>query len=282
VTRVVVAMRDPNPTVTGGGCSYLRDRGIDVTVGVMGEQALELIWPFVATGNFQRPYLELKTAESLDGRFAPPPDSRLAAAPVYLTGEAARRDVHRRRRRVDLVLVGEGTVSADRPRLDGRLAAGDSDVPQTEPRAGYLDTDLSWTGGFDRDSYVVFAGHGARDCSRRAAIEADGAQIEFCREKDGHLDPAAVLDKVRDLGLSTVMLEGGPRAAHAFLQAELVDRWIRYQAPLVLGAGVGWPAGSAGAAVGRFTPTHCLRLGEDIVTVHDRRRFTDLLAQVTV
>ncbi len=161
IRRVVVAMRDPNPTVLGGGCRHLRDRGLAVAVGCLAEQALELVWPFVVTENFRRPYVELKTATSLDGRFAPVPVAGAVPAPVYLTGEAARRDVHRRRRRVDVVLVGEGTVRADRPRLDGRLAAGEAGVPMADPLPAYVDTDLSWTGGLPAERYLVFAGRRA-------------------------------------------------------------------------------------------------------------------------
>jgi diaminohydroxyphosphoribosylaminopyrimidine deaminase/5-amino-6-(5-phosphoribosylamino)uracil reductase len=282
VARVVAAMRDPNPAVAGGGCRHLRDRGIEVTLGVLADLALETVWPFATTDSFRHPYVELKTAQSLDGRFAPPPEARSGTAPVYLTGDEARRDVHRRRRRVDLVLVGEGTVKADRPRLDGRLAAGQGDVPREDPRVGYVDTDLSWSGGFDREDYLVFAGTGARQSPRRAAIERDGGRIEFCRERDGRLDPAAVVERARELGLLTVMVEGGPRLAHAFLQAGLVDRWLRYQAPVVLGSGVSWPAGGPDATVLDFTATSCSRLGEDLLEIHDRRRFADFLARVSV
>ena len=98
VTRVVVAMRDPNPAVIGGGCRHLRDRGIRVDCGLRAAAALDLVWPFVTTDNFARPYVELKTAHSLDGWFAPDAVLRESDAPFYLTGEVARHDVHRRRR----------------------------------------------------------------------------------------------------------------------------------------------------------------------------------------
>jgi len=284
VSRVVVAMRDPNPTVIGGGCRYLRDRGLDVTVGVLAAEALELVWPFAVTDNFTRPYVELKTAHSLDGFWAPLPSTREAVAPVYLTSETARVDVHCRRRRVDLVLVGEGTVGADGPRLDGRLAADRDDVPAAEPMAGYVDSDLSWTGGFNREQYVVFAGLGATDAPSRAAIEADGGTIIFCRETHGHVAPADLVVRAGEYGFLTMMVEGGPRLATAFLAAGAVDRWVRYQAPRVLGAGVGWPGvcpdtGSLGPA---FHLTGSAPVGADLVTVHDRRCFDDLWARVTL
>ncbi len=284
LSRVVVGIRDPNPTVTGGGSRYLRDRGLDVTCGVLADEALDLIWPFVATDNFTHAYVELKTAQSLDGWYAPPAESRTETVPVYLSGEPARRDVHCRRRRLDLVLVGEETVRADRPRLDGRLAAGRHDLPECEPVPGYVDTDLSWTGGFHRDKYLVFAGTGARDSANRAAIEANGGEILFCREAAGHVDPVALCEAAVCHDLLTIMVEGGPKLAAAFLNAGLVDRWARYLTPRVLADGVGWPAGEyrPGRRSSEFSLTRHERLGEDLLVIHDRRRFADVLTQVTV
>ena len=284
VTRAVVAIRDPNPSVIGGGCRYLRDRGLDVTCGVLAEEALDLIWPFVATDNFTHGYVELKTALSLDGWFAPPAAGRSETAPVFLSGEAARNDVHRRRRCLDLVLVGEETVRADRPRLDGRLAAGRTDVPDSDPMAGYVDTDLSWDGGFDRDHYVVFAGAGARESANRAAIEADGGEILFCRESDGRVDPAALCEAAVLRDLLTVMVEGGPRLAASFLNAGRIDRWVRYLTPVVLGGGVGWPGGIQipEARSRDFSLTRHERVGDDLMVIHDRRNFADVLAAVTI
>lgn len=284
VTRVVVAMRDPNPAVIGGGCRHLRDCGVKVDCGLGAAEALEMVWPFVVTDNFARPYVELKTAHSLDGYFAPRPAGLAAPAPVYLTGDLARRDVHRRRRRVDLVLVGEGTAAADRPQLDGRLAAGCDDVPADEPTAAYVDTDLSWTGGFERDHYVVFAGLGAQQSERRAAIEAAGGRLIFCREVAGHVDPADLVARARAAGFLSLMVEGGPRLAASFLRAGVVDRWLRYQAPVILGGGVGWSDGFLpdGVADRTFRLTAAEALGPDLLTVHDRRNFAAVLERVTL
>jgi diaminohydroxyphosphoribosylaminopyrimidine deaminase / 5-amino-6-(5-phosphoribosylamino)uracil reductase len=284
VARVVVGIRDPNPTVAGGGARYLRERGLEVEIGVLPESCLELIWPFAATDNFTRVYVELKTATSLDGRFAPGPELRQTGEPFYLTGEAARIDVHRRRRRVDLVLVGEGTVAADRPRLDGRLAAGDHDVPQVDPLPGYVDTDLSWQGGFARDHYLVFAGESVRHGKTRLAVEKDGGEILFCREKNGHLDPKSLLEVAATRDMLTVMVEGGPRLAGSLLFAGLVDRWVNYMAPVVLGRGVTWPNDFAGPNLPdrSFSLTRLDQLEKDLLFIHDRKNFSATLARVTL
>jgi len=281
IKRVVIAMLDPNPTVAGGGVAHLLAAGLTVECGVAAPEALELVWPFVSTENFGRSFVELKTAHSLDGFFAPLAKHRSEQAPVYLTGKEARRDVHRRRRRVDLVLVGEGTVAADRPRLDARLASGDVDLPQVDPMPAYVDTDLSWRGGFQRVSYLVFAGEKA-GVDARQAIEADGGEVIVCRESQGKVDPTDLVRQAYKHGFNSLMIEGGPTLAGAFLCAGVVDRWVKYQAPIVLGDGITWPAEFLGHDCARrdFYLTQSERLGVDLVSVYDRQCFADMLKRV--
>lgn len=280
VTRVVVAMRDPNPLVKGGGCRFLREHGLNVQIGAGAAEALELVWPFAATDGFQRPFVELKSAVSLDGRFAPPPAARGEAAPVYLTGEPARRLVHERRRWSDAVVIGEGTARADRPRLDGRLADGRPGVPASEPVAVCLDTDLSWSGGLGRAPFLVVAGENARRSPNLEAVAAAGGEVVFCREQDGRLDLRAALAALRARGLCALLFEGGPALSAALLRAGVVDRWRQFVAPVVLGDGVGWAAGPPPSAPG-FTLTRCEAVAGDAMLVHDRLPFAAKLDQVS-
>ncbi len=281
VTRVVVAMRDPNPQVKGGGCRFLREHGLVVNIGTGAAAALELVWPFAVTDGFKRPFVELKTATSLDGRFAPPAARRSLVAPVYLTSEAARRQVHGRRRWSDAVVVGEGTAVADRPLLDGRLAAGDTCVPGSEPVAVYLDSDLSWIGGLGRAPFLVLAGERARTSPNLDTIRGLGGEVVFCAERDGRVDLAAALNALHARGLSVLMFEGGPVLSAALLAAGLVDRWRQYVAPVALGDGVGWPAVAPAAGAGSFTLTRTGTTGPDALLVHDRLPFAAKLDQVS-
>lgn len=296
VSRVVIGVCDLNPTVSGGGIELLRTAGIDVTVGVAAAACLDLIWPFVVTDGFQRPYVELKSAASLDGRFSvpqrrsddPPADRTdlpAPAGPIYLTGLAARGDVHLRRRWVDLVLVGEETARRDRPQLDGRLVAAGCACPVAEPAAGYVDSDVSYTGGLARETYFLFHGRSAVPQPPPQSWPV-GARPVACAMQDGHVDPRDLLDRAADLGIATIMLEGGPRLASAFLAADLVDRWVHYIAPVVLGAGARWPDAPVFGNGGRSDPlaltlTSCDRFGADLRTIHDRRNFATTLRQVT-
>lgn len=274
IARVVIGIRDLNPPA-GGGADQLHRAGLDVSVGVLGERCLELVWPFVASEAFARPYVELKTATSLDGRFGGVADP--AGRPTYLTGEEARRQVHERRRWHDLVLVGAGTARHDRPRLDTRLVTAGAACPQAEPLAGCV-TDGNWEAEparLDRAQWLCFH---PQDRPPDPSHLPAGAEPIACPAAAGGVDPAGLLTVCQERGLQAIYLEGGPHLAAAFLSAGLVDRWVQYTSPLVLGGGATWPAAFAqDAASGAFTLTRCGRVGDDLCAVWDRRDFTATL-----
>ncbi len=317
VTRVVVGIRDPNPLVTGGGLHFLAEHGVAVTAGVRGREACELIWPFLVTAAFARPYLLLKTAVSADGRFTAGPSAPSeTAGPRYLTGEAARRDVHRLRRWMDLVLVGEQTWVLDRPRLDARLLQGGGDCPAVDPVPAYVDSDLSYRAGGDHPSCFVFTARQAADSEAGATLQRSGNTVLACDSAGGHVDPLSILHEAHRHGVHTVMVEGGPTLAAAFLARGVVDRWIHYIAPIAAGRGVQWPpefpvaptgeavtgsppamtaaadeaAGSDQPAAGEvagvarlpitFHLTACDSVGRDVRLVYDRLSFQDTLAKL--
>ncbi len=276
VARLVAAIRDPNPKVSGGGLARVRDAGVDVTLGVMAEEALETAWPFVCTGAFARPFVLLKTAVSLDGRFAPRAGQRTAGEPTYLTGVAARREVHALRRWSDVVVVGEGTMAADRPGLDGRLA-GDADAcPDLDPLPAYVDTDLSLQEGWSRP-FWVFAGAERAAGQARQGIERRGGIVVPCAERDGHVAPESLVAEFGRKGGRCLMVEGGPRLAAAFLDAGVVDRWVCYVAPVTMGEGPTWPDRPSRGA---FHLTRAGAVGPDARLVFDRAPFHAALADL--
>lgn len=278
VQRAVIGVADPNPDVRGGGIAVLRAAGIVVSAGVRGDAALELIWPFAVTRGFRRPFVVLKTATSLDARFAPP-DADGSGRPVYLSGLEARRDVHRLRRWSDVVLVGERTMVADHPRLDGRLTDDSDGCPAADPIPAWADTDLSFDGGWLGHEHWVFAGRDSIPEGRRPAIECRGGSVVPCHTADGHVSPNSVVTEFGRLGGHVLMVEGGATLAAAFLRAGVVDRWVCYTAPLVLGAGATWPVGPCRAGdPGAFHLTRVERCGGDVKAVFDREPFDDVLA----
>jgi len=281
IARVVAGIRDPNPEVTGEGLRYLAKQGVRTSVGVLGHEACELIWPFLVTQAFSRPFVLLKTATTLDGRFTPgsPPPGHVG--PRYLTGEEARRDVHCQRRWMDLVLVGEGTLRSDRPRLDGRLAPDSTVGPIQDPLPGYVDSDLSWSEGWDQERYLVFTARSLDRPAVLAKLTANGARVIPCGTSAGRVDPRSLLDEAHRQGVHTLMVEGGPTLANAFLAAGVVDRWVHYIAPRFTGAGLQWPADGAGQQAAEFHLTSCRTLGGDVRLVYDRESFASVAVQLT-
>jgi diaminohydroxyphosphoribosylaminopyrimidine deaminase/5-amino-6-(5-phosphoribosylamino)uracil reductase len=285
VQRLVVGIADPNRAVTGGGLGVVAAAGIDVTVGVLSRETLDLIWPFAATRAFQRPFVLLKTAASLDGRFGPGArDAGTPAGPFYMTGEEARRDVHRLRRWADVVVVGEDTLVADQPLLNGRLVRDEDNCPAADPVPGYVDTDLSYAGTWPAERPLVFAGRDRTDAAARARLERQGVTVVTCEERDGHVAPESLLDRVFNGIGRVVMIEGGPRLASAFLEAGLVDRWVHYTAPLLLGDGPAWPAWRFRADVSegrRFHLTRVEPIHGDMKAVFDRQPFDQVACDLT-
>lgn len=287
VRRLVVGVLDPNPQVAGGGVDVVQRGGVRTDIGIAGEDCLELIWPFVATRAFTRPFVLLKTATSLDGRFAPPPlTAGTVTAPVYLTGPMARRDVHRLRRWADLVLVGAGTVLSDRPALDGRLVERDDLCPTQDPLPGYVDTALRIDAPWPGRPHLAFGGCDSAGPERVRTIEAGGGTAVLCEEREGRVVPSSLLERLADVGVHAVLIEGGPRLARSFLSCGLVDWWVSYLAPRVLGQGPGWPEPTASPTAGlldvpQFHLTRCGRVGADVRLVHDRLSFDDTLQHVT-
>ena len=218
----------------------------------------------------------LKTATSIDGFFAPTVDGRPPGRPFYLTGDAARHDVHILRRWCDAVLVGSRTMATDAPRLDGRLVQTDDACPSEEPVPAYVDTGLRLAAGWRR-SHRVFAGAQAAAGPRRRLVEDNGGEVVPCGELDGHVDPRSLLARFRERGGHVLLVEGGPTLAASFLRHGLVDRWISYVAPVVLGSGDRWPIWRGD---GVFQLTRTGRVGADAKAVFDRLSFDDTLVAV--
>ncbi len=271
VRRVVAGVADPNRNVRGGGLRQLRDAGLETRCGVMAEEALDLIWPFAGSQAFQRPFVILKTATSLDGCFAPAEAARPSAAPFYLTGTDARRDVHCLRKWCDVVLVGRQTMVADAPRLDARLAGPDADCPAEDPCPAFVDTRGDLGAGWSRP-YWVFTG------KREAG--AGGPPLRTlvpCEQHDGRVDPRSLLAEFHARGGHVLLVEGGPSLAASFLGHDVVDRWVSYTAPALLGAGIRWSATTPACS---FHLTRVERRGDDVKAVYDRLSFHGALASL--
>ena len=261
IRRAVIAIEDPNPLVQGRGLAHLRDHGIEVSVGLLREAAERLNAPFLTVIRHGRPFITMKVALSRDGRVAGPGGRR-----VQLTGPAANRFIHRERAEVDAIAVGAGTVLADDPVLTARGAYRARPLTRVvfdrrflmPPAARLLATRAAGpiiVMGLPPDS------PGAR--ARREALQAAGAQIELVEAGPPGDVLRASVSRLAELGISSMMLEGGPRLHAAFWDAGLVDRVEVFQTSVAVGPdGLRWldPAGFSPDALEQVTRR---RLGDD-------------------
>lgn len=219
VARVVGAIEDPDPLVAGTGFERLRQAGVAVTVGVRAEEVDQQLRPYLHHRRTNRPWVVLKLASTLDGRVA-----AADATSQWITGMAARTDVHRLRAVSGAVAVGAGTVRSDDPSLRVR----------------------HWPG----DDPTVDAGEVVSP--RRVVLgsaPAD-AKIHPCLEWDGGLDELLV--HLGSSGVLQLLVEGGPTLAHSLHSAGLVDQYVLYLAAAVMGGDDGAPLlrGPGAATIG--------------------------------
>ncbi len=230
VTRVVYAVEDPNPLVAGKGGEFLRTQGVATEAGLLAAQAESLNVGFLARHRRGWPWVRVKLAASLDGRTA------LAnGKSQWLTSEAARADVQRLRARSSAILSGAATLRRD----DARLTVRDDaiDMKGRQPLRVVLDPALSMpaTARLFREPgpVLVLTGPGD-DLGAPAALAAVGAEVVRL-PAPGTVDLKAVLAELARRGVNEVLVEAGARLAGAFLHAGLVDEFILYLAPHMLG-----------------------------------------------
>ena len=225
VGRVVCAMRDPFPQVDGAGFDRLRAAGIAVECGLMEAQARELNRGFLSRIERGRPWLRIKLAMSLDGRTA-----MASGDSKWISGEAARRDVHQWRARSGAIVTGAGTVLADDPQLTVRLEDATEFVP---PLRVVLDPGLATVArGRVREGDAPTLYLHAPDTKPPRSMDAERAAVPV---QGGRFDLDAVLALLAARGINEVQLEAGATLAGAFLSAGLVDELLLYIAPVLLG-----------------------------------------------
>ncbi|WP_199547978.1 bifunctional diaminohydroxyphosphoribosylaminopyrimidine deaminase/5-amino-6-(5-phosphoribosylamino)uracil reductase RibD [Streptomyces sp. N35] len=252
IARVVYAVSDPDPTATGGA-QTLRTAGADVEAGLLEDEARagNIAWlTAVKTG---RPYVTWKYAATLDGRIA-----AADGTSRWISSAESRADVHRLRAECDAVVVGSGTMRADDPHLAVRGIDG-----AAQPLRVVIDTEAA----------AVKPGARILDDSAPTliAVAEDATTdlpdvVRLPRAARG-LDIPALLDALYARGVRSVLLEGGPTLAGAFVAAGAVDRVIGYLAPVLLGAG---RAALADAGISTITDalrldvTETVRIGPDL------------------
>ena len=258
VARVVVACADPT-SAAGGGAEVLRAAGVDVETGVLtAEVARGPLEAWLTAQRTGRPFVTWKYAATLDGRSA-----AADGTSRWITGEAARADVHRLRAQADAVVAGVGTVLADDPLLTTRPDPGHQPLRVVVDTHGRTPLSARALSGERPAVVALWSG------SAQAAVDDPSRTypdtLPLPAGDDGRVDLPALLAALGDRGVVSVLLEGGPTLAGAFVAAGLVDRVVGYVAPALLGAG---PTALAAAGVGTIAAAHRLLL-------HDVTRFGD-------
>jgi diaminohydroxyphosphoribosylaminopyrimidine deaminase/5-amino-6-(5-phosphoribosylamino)uracil reductase len=224
IARVVIAVEDPTP-LAGGGADYLRERGVEVTLGVEAQRAADLIAPFLFAPTAERPFITLKLALSSEGAVADKARSK-----QWLTGERSREEVHRLRAQSDAIGVGVGTVLADDPQLTVRGKI----IPRAQPARVV----------FDRNAKMPMQSTLVRTASETPTIVVTmpgASHAEALRSKGIRVversDTRGSLEDLRALGIQHLFVEGGASLAGDLLANEAVDRLVIFQTPLSLGEG---------------------------------------------
>ncbi|HEY3396590.1 MAG TPA: bifunctional diaminohydroxyphosphoribosylaminopyrimidine deaminase/5-amino-6-(5-phosphoribosylamino)uracil reductase RibD [Armatimonadota bacterium] len=229
VSRVVYAVKDCDPRTAGQADDILRQVGIEVTCGLLETEGQRLLEAYCKHKRTALPFVTLKMALTLDGHAATREyDSH------WITGEPARRRVHRMRDQADAVLVGSGTIRSDDPLLTTRLvAAGEGRQPLRvvvavegiSPEAQLL----------RQPGATLIAVSEKADAQRLRPLEDKGAQIVRLPEREGRIDLPALLEELGRRDLMSVLVEGGPTLAGSLLSQGLVDKLVFFYAPKVLG-----------------------------------------------
>ena len=229
IRRVVVAMRDPNPLVAGKGIRILEEAGLEVTVGVLEDEARRLNEVFLKWIATKMPFVVLKTAMSLDGKIATHTgDSQ------WITNEAARLRVHRYRDAYEAILVGIGTVLADDPSLTARLPDGTGRNPLRIVVDSLARTPLTARVVTDGAAPTVIAVTKRAPKERCAALMAAGVRVLVAGDGQ-HVDLRLLMKRLGQEEITSVFVEGGGKVNFALLAAGLVDKVYAFIAPKLIG-----------------------------------------------
>jgi diaminohydroxyphosphoribosylaminopyrimidine deaminase/5-amino-6-(5-phosphoribosylamino)uracil reductase len=237
VARVVYAVDDPGEA-SAGGARRLRDAGVEVEGGVLRDDGTALLESWITVQRLGRPHVTVKWAQSLDGRAA-----AADGTSRWITGPAARADVHRRRADADAIVVGTGTLLSDDPALTARRDDGALYESQPAP--------------------VVL---GRRAIPRDAAVHRHPRPVA---QFDGD-DLDDVLAALGEGGAHRVFVEGGPAVASSFVRAGLADEVLAYIAPVLLGGGrlaVGDIGVDTISQARRLAVASVRHLGDDLLVV---------------
>ncbi len=240
VQRVVVALADPNPVVSGEGIRRLREAGIAVDVGLCANEAARQNEAYLTWRRKERPFVIWKCAATLDGYIAAP-----SGHSTYVTGEVARQEVQVLRRSISAIAVGVGTVLADNPRLTVRDKDDRAEAYALQPVRVVFDSQLRTpptAALLDQPGRtIIYCTEAARERSAdeiQALSRSNVDVVPVVAGPDGRVSLFAALKDLGQRGYISVLVEGGSQLSSALLQEHLVDKVVYYVAPKLLGRGI--------------------------------------------
>ena len=266
IKKVILGIRDPNKLVSGRGIRFLRKKGVEVVVGVLRRDCEKINESFIKYITTGRPWVILKSAFSLDGKIATRTgDSR------WITGPQARAYAHRLRSKVDAVLVGAETVRLDDPQLTVRPKKKGVQNPTRIVVAG--ENTISTSAKIFNNAHnerVIYAATATLSLSQKKKIQGIGVEVVIIKRKKDKVDLSLLMDKLGDMEMSSVMIEGGSEISGTAFKEKLVDKVIYFLAPKIIGGkNAPGPIGGQGIAklkeFVKVKEMSVARLGNDLV-----------------
>ena len=237
IRRVVVGIHDPNPHVTGGGCRFLRSNGVEVKWGVLEEECARLNEVYMKYVTKGKPFVIVKGALTLDGWIATQTGNS-----KWITNEKSRKFVHSLRKRVDAIMVGVDTIIADNPLLVPYLMGNSA----PDPVRVIADTNLrvpleSRVFNSGTSALTIVASGSNVSNTKRKKLEGQGARVIKCQMRDGRIDLADLLNRLAEMSICSVLVEGGATLFGSIIRERLVDKYYIFLAPKILGGDNGVP-----------------------------------------
>ncbi len=227
VRRVVVAMIDPNPNVSGNGIKRLRSAGIDVTTGVLGGEAKKLNEAFVKHVTTGMPFVTLKIAQTLDGKIA-----TASGESQWITGKEARIEGHRLRDSNDAILVGINTVLNDNPSLTARIPGGKDPIRVVVDSNLRIPLNAKVLNRKSAAKTIIAAVSGSS--AGIARLKKAGAEVMLVKSKQARVDLRDLMKKLGKMNITSVLIEGGSEINSSALKAGIVDKVVAFLAPMLM------------------------------------------------
>ena len=233
ISKVVFSLVDPNPLVKGKGARKLRNAGIEVGSGLLRKEAQQLNDIYLGYQRKKRPYVILKTAQSIDGRIA-----TTTGESKWITGSGSLDFSHRLRSEVDAIVVGMGTVRKDNPNLTVRNVKG------INPYRIVLTNSIDFPKNTNlleknKDMKTIVATNVSSGNSIAGKLRNKNLIVwKIKKSKTGELDLHDLIDKAEQFGIRSLLVEGGAKLITSFLKERIVDKYCIISAPIILGAGI--------------------------------------------